>query len=322
MLTHIKLAAAFPTDHRAARGAARATGSRAKRRSSIAGADVILSLDWLDLGGALKQAFGAEPSRRSHPRLVRRALAPRLEHGPSRAAAGRRLSHVRARRGGAAAARCGAAARERAPEAAGASAACARSRAHDRAASRYALEAATRGIDVCITRLPLGWHGGYTHFRHPLDYIGHDGGGGVGAGPGITVGAGLALKGSGPHADRAHGRRRLPHGQHRDLDRGALRHPVPHDRVQQPLVLQRRAATRSASPIARGRPPENRWIGQRISDPDIDIAAMARAQGATAIGPVTSVDAMHAAVKQAVETVRGGGVCVIDARVMPGYDGE
>ena len=74
--------------------------------------------------------------------------------------------------------------------------------------------------------------------------------------------------------------------------------------------------------VARGRPPENRWIGQRISDPDIDIAAMARAQGATAIGPVTSVEAMLDAAKQGVETVRAGGVSVIDARVMPGYDGE
>ena len=34
-------------------------------------------------------------------------------------------------------------------------------------------------------------------FRHPLDYVGSDGGGGVGGGPGISVGAALALKGSG-----------------------------------------------------------------------------------------------------------------------------
>ena len=73
---------------------------------------------------------------------------------------------------------------------------------------------------------------------------------------------------------------------------------------------------------ARGRPPENAWIGQRISEPDIDIAAMARAQGAVGIGPVTTLDAMHAAMKQAVEAVQAGKVCVIDARVAPGYDAE
>ena len=35
----------------------------------------------------------------------------------------------------------------------------------------------------------------------------------------------------------------------------------------------------------RGRPVENKWIGQRIDEPDIDLAAMARAQGAEGIGP-------------------------------------
>src|SRR5439155_412705 len=60
-----------------------------------------------------------------------------------------------------------------------------------------ALNAAAKDVEVCITRLPLGWNGAYRHFRHPLDYIGSEGGGGVGAGPGITVGAALALKDSG-----------------------------------------------------------------------------------------------------------------------------
>ena len=36
----------------------------------------------------------------------------------------------------------------------------------------------------------------------------------------------------------------------------------------------------------RNRPVANRWIGQRIADPDIDLAAMARAQGCVGIGPV------------------------------------
>src|SRR6185295_11736132 len=54
----------------------------------------------------------------------------------------------------------------------------------------------TQGMEVCLSKLPLGWNGAYRHFRHPLDYLGADGGGGVGAGPGLTVGAALALKGS------------------------------------------------------------------------------------------------------------------------------
>src|SRR5215211_5240964 len=36
--------------------------------------------------------------------------------------------------------------------------------------------------------LPLSWDADWWVFRHPLDQIGGDGGGGVGGGPGISVG--------------------------------------------------------------------------------------------------------------------------------------
>src|SRR5262249_1835969 len=51
--------------------------------------------------------------------------------------------------------------------------------------------------DVTLTHLPLSWNGATWPFRHPLDYIGSEGGGGVGGGPGISLGAALAVKGSG-----------------------------------------------------------------------------------------------------------------------------
>jgi thiamine pyrophosphate-dependent acetolactate synthase large subunit-like protein len=70
----------------------------------------------------------------------------------------------------------------------------------------------------------------------------------------------------------------------------------------------------------RGRPVENKWIGQRIDEPDIDLAAMARAQGAVGIGPVTQLNDLHSAVKQALDHVKAGKVCVVDVRVVPGYD--
>src|SRR5438046_9629239 len=44
-------------------------------------------------------------------------------------------------------------------------------------------------------RLPLGWPGEFCRFAHPLDYIGFDGSGGIGSGPGMAVGAALALRG-------------------------------------------------------------------------------------------------------------------------------
>jgi thiamine pyrophosphate-dependent acetolactate synthase large subunit-like protein len=70
----------------------------------------------------------------------------------------------------------------------------------------------------------------------------------------------------------------------------------------------------------RGRPVENKWIGQRIGKPDIDLAMIARAQGAEGIGPVTEPASVLAAVRRGLTVVDGGGVAVVDVRVLPGYD--
>ena len=184
-----------------------------------------------------------------------------------------------------------------------------------------AFEAATRGERICITKLNLGWSGAFGHFRHPLDYLGQEGGGGVGAGPGNTVGAALALRGSG----------RIPVGILGDGDFlmgvtavwTAAHYRLPclmviannqsffNDEVHQERVAKER-----------GRPVENKWIGQRMTDPDLDLAMIARGQGAEAIGPVHGLDALEAAIRQGIAHVKAGKVCVIDARVQPGYAGS
>jgi thiamine pyrophosphate-dependent acetolactate synthase large subunit-like protein len=69
----------------------------------------------------------------------------------------------------------------------------------------------------------------------------------------------------------------------------------------------------------RARPVENKWIGQRIDEPDIDLAAMARAQGAEGILVKTSNELVPA-MQKAIQAVRDGKVCVVDVRVVPGYD--
>jgi thiamine pyrophosphate-dependent acetolactate synthase large subunit-like protein len=182
-----------------------------------------------------------------------------------------------------------------------------------------ALEQATQARDVCYTRFPLGWNGAYTHFRHPLDYIGHDGGAGVGSGPGMTVGAGLALKGSG----------RLPIAVLGDGDFlmgntavwTAAHYQIPclfvvcnNRSFYNDEMHQGRMAAQ------RGRPEENKWIGLHLAEPDIDIAAMARSQGAIGMGPVTEVDQLLPAIEEGISAALEGGPCVIDARVLPGYD--
>lgn len=64
---------------------------------------------------------------------------------------------------------------------------------------------------------------------------------------------------------------------------------------------------------------ENRWIGQRIAGPEIDLAAMARVQGAQGLGPVLSEKDLAAALRSAIAAVEGGDVAVVDVRVEPGY---
>ena len=79
-------------------------------------------------------------------------------------------------------------------------------------------ERSRRGLQVRLRRprrdagaYPLSWDGATWPFQHPLDYVGSEGGGGVGGGPG-TVGTALALKGSGRMRDRRVRRRRLHDG--------------------------------------------------------------------------------------------------------------
>src|SRR5262249_5771142 len=69
----------------------------------------------------------------------------------------------------------------------------------------------------------------------------------------------------------------------------------------------------------RSRPVENRWIGQRISEPDIDFAALARSQGAQGFGPVKNTGDLVSTFEKAIAAVEGGAVAVVDVRVEPGY---
>jgi len=71
--------------------------------------------------------------------------------------------------------------------------------------------------------------------------------------------------------------------------------------------------------LTRHRPVENKWIGQRIDEPDIDIAAIARAQGLVGLGPVSTTEELAGALAEGVKAARSGSSVVIDARVVPGY---
>ena len=318
VLTDLKMPAAFPTDH-ALHPVAPGVFFSPAGCKLLREADVVLALDWYDLAGALKQAWGSEPIS---ARIINVSPDQHVHRGWSMDHQGLPPVDVymlcetdpvvplltdRVK------ARPAAAVQSRAVlPAADLSVVSIRALAD-------AVNAATEGLDVCFTHLPLGWNGEYRHFHHPMDYIGLNGGGGIGAGPGISVGAGLALKGSG----------RIPIGILGDGDFlmgvtalwTAAHYQIPclilvannrsfyNDEVHQERVAKERS-----------RPVENKWIGQQINQPDIDLAMMARAQGAEGIGPITRAEDLAGAVKQGLAAVQAGKICVIDVRVLPGYD--
>ncbi|RPJ47740.1 MAG: thiamine pyrophosphate-binding protein [Betaproteobacteria bacterium] len=320
VLTQIKLAAAFPTDHRL-HAAPPANRLVPAARKTLAAADVILSLDWLDLAGALKQTFGDKPVT---AKIIQVSCDTQLHRGWSMDYQALPPVDVYMNcEPDAAVPLLTAAVTSRPQLIQAAPKPLAGKSAEPLALSglAYALNAAVGKQDVSYTHLPLGWSGAYTHFRHPLDFLGFDGGGGVGAGPGLTIGAALALKGSG----------RIPIGLMGDgnflMGNTAVWTAVHYQIPCLMIICNNRSFfndERHQGHVAehRGRPSENAWIGQKIIDPDIDIAAMARAQGAEGIGPVTQMADMQPAIARGIAIVKAGGVCVIDARVLPGYDGE
>ena len=168
---------------------------------------------------------------------------------------------------------------------------------------------------VTLTHVSLSWHGEFWPFRHPLDYVGSDGGGGVGGGPGISVGAALALKGTGRLPIAVCGDGDFLMGCHGGLDCGALPHPAAVRGGQQPLVLQRRGA--SGARRAHAQPPGRQQVDRPAHrDPDIDIAAMARAQGAKASAR-SPRSPISKGVRGGDRRGRGGAVAVVDVRVEP-----
>jgi hypothetical protein len=56
-----------------------------------------------------------------------------------------------------------------------------------------------------------------------------------------------------------------------------------------------------------------------MNDPPLDLAQLARGQGATGYGPIRSAAALEEVLATAIKDVLGGATCVIDVRVAPEY---
>ncbi|TMH03995.1 MAG: thiamine pyrophosphate-binding protein, partial [Betaproteobacteria bacterium] len=320
VVTDLKVGAAFPTDHALHVGAP-ALLLQADAAKAIAEADAIVSLDWVDLAGTLRTACAGEPSAK-----VIQISLDHLVHG------GWSMDYQ-----GLPPVDCFIAAEPDATVPALLDAIGPRKeKLADQTRSESspstppmddlittddvaaALRAAVKGRATSLAHLPLSWNGASWHFGHPLDFLGSDGGGGIGGGPGIAVGAALALRDSGRltvavcgDGDFLMGATALWTAAHYRIPLlivVANNRSFYNDEVHQERVAR-----------TRGRPVENKWIGQRIADPDIDIAAIARAQGAQAWGPIMRQDALAPALREAVASVDRGSLAVVDVRVQPGY---
>ncbi|HEX2932003.1 MAG TPA: thiamine pyrophosphate-dependent enzyme, partial [Candidatus Binatia bacterium] len=171
---------------------------------------------------------------------------------------------------------------------------------------------------VTFARLPLGWPGEAYEFDGPLSFMGNDGGGAVGTGPGHTIGSALALKDSGRltigvigDGDYLMGVNALWTAAHFEIPVMIVvadNRSYFNDEMHQERVAQMRS-----------RPAQNRWIGQRIDDPRVDLVAMARAQGFDGEAPVSTGEALAKALKRGAEIVAKGGRYFIDSVVEPGY---
>ncbi|MDB5729577.1 MAG: ilvG2 [Noviherbaspirillum sp.] len=324
VLTDLKLGATFPTHHPLL---AAAPGLRVPEPGlqALREADVVLSLDWVDLAGTLKTAM---PGALAPSQIIQCSVDPYIHRGWSMDYQGLApmdlqllcepdvlvpllLDEVKKLRNQP---------RHFAPVV-----------KHPPGAAPdpqreigirdfgWLMQRITANEKITYIRLPLGWAGDTCRFEHPLDFLGSDGGGGIGAGPGMAVGAALALQDS----------ERVPVAILGDGDFmmgssaiwTAARYRIPmlvlvsnnrsffNDEIHQEKVA-----------IHRSRPVENKWIGQHIGEPDIDIAAIARAQGATGIGPVRTAGELEAVVIDAIARVKNGETVVVDVRVRPEYD--
>lgn len=328
VLTDLKLGAAFPSHHPLL---AAAPGLRVPENGlqALREADVVLSLDWVDLAGTLNTAM---PQGQASTCVIQCSVDPYIHRGWSMDYQGLApmdmqllcepdvlvpllLDEVRKLHKAANMPKRSFAPVVKTPPR--------REIDPDSAIGirdfGWLVQRLTANEYVTFIRLPLGWSGETCRFEHPLDFLGSDGGGGIGAGPGLAVGAALALQGSG----------RLPVAILGDGDFmmgssaiwTAARYRIPllvvvsnnqsffNDEIHQERVA-----------IQRGRPVENKWIGQHIGEPDIDIAALAQAQGVVGIGPVMRAGDVEAVLIDAMAQVRAGRTCVVDVRVRPEYD--
>ena len=150
--------------------------------------------------------------------------------------------------------------------------------------------------------------------RGPRGFLGLEGGAGVGGGPGNAVGSTLALMEYGKTCVSVVG--------DGDLMQGVTAlWTAAHYKIPAMIVVVNNGTHLNDEMISeriakmRGRPLENAWIGQRFTDPRLDLPSIARGQGVHAIGTVKRADDLPRALEEAFEVVSGGDPVLVDVLV-------
>ena len=331
VITGLHAASVFPTTH-----AAHVLPPLGDRRTeaeseALRNADLVVSFDWNDLAGLLSSCGASNRSATpSGPTVAHISLETYITNGwtldhqalpavdiPVLADADQVVSQL-----------CEALGQERLPERRLASEHWTVEADRRRTAKRgtpmrssdvsYIVTDALKDLPVTYARMPFGWSPYACRFTGPLDFLGKDAGGTVGSGPGHCVGTALALKDSGRlvvgvigDGDFSIGMQALWTASHMELP--LLMIVVNNRSYFNDEVHQERVARE------RGRPVENKWIGQRI-EPALDIPAIARAQGFKASSPVTNEDDLRKALAEAAAEVQAGGRRLIDVSIEGGYE--
>lgn len=330
VVTDAKAGAAFPSAHPLHVGAPGYFLDTATRQA-LGAADVVLALDWIDLGGTLAQAFGPEPVTSA---VVSVSVDLHLHGGWSKdygslppvdvpilaepdVAVPLLLERLPAASAGVRTPWVSALPPVELPRDGDGDAGGDISMAALAAALRTAVAAGP----VCLVRLPLGWSGHLWDFEGPLDYLGYDGGGGICSGPGMSVGAALALRDTGvlPVAVLGDG----------DFLMGAtaLWTAVVEKLPLLVVVANNRSyfndeLHQDRVAVQRDRPRENRSVGQRIEGPTVELTQLAQGQGARVWGPVVDPAQLPAVLEEAAAAARNGAVAFVDVWVERRYDAE
>jgi thiamine pyrophosphate-dependent acetolactate synthase large subunit-like protein len=318
VVTDLKQGAMFPTDHPAHfTPPFNVLGQDA--RELLCEADVILALDWMDLGGALRQA-------KSVGKVSGKIVSCTLDHNLHTGAnmeyqALPPMDVTMASTGDAVVAELVDALGAGRKDPWKAKVAPKARKANGAGISMDQIATTLRDQfndpeNVTFCTLGRGWPIDLWPFRNGMAYLGKDGGGGLGSGPGLSVGSAVALQRQGRYAISMLGDGDFCMGATAIWT--AARHRIPllvlinnnrsyfNDELHQENVAR-----------TRGREVKNRWIGLRMEDPVPDIAKLAEAQGAVGIGPVTQAADVKAAIERGVDVLKKGGVCVIDFHVEP-----